>query len=116
MSKYTPGPWERFRAERKVRPNVWTISAEPTEHEKSLCTEEGDQPEGEIIVDGEMSEANARLIAAAPELLGWLKAVVRQMEYERPKAEKIYTNGFTGLFGMQENLEAIIAKAEGKKK
>lgn len=60
----------------------------------------------------EETEANAALIAAAPEMLGWLKAVVRQMEYELPHTT--HTNGESGLFGMRANLEKIIAKAEGR--
>lgn len=106
MSKHTPGPW---KVDDKTVGRYAGVNIE-------TCLLDRVASAGHSPFELAEKQANARLIAAAPELLGWLKAVVRQMEYERPKAEKIYTNGFTGLFGMQENLEAIIAKAEGKNK
>lgn len=57
-------------------------------------------------------EADARLIAAAPELLGWLEAVVRQMEYQHSSGS-IVSNDFTGLMGMVPQLKKVIAKATG---
>lgn len=53
-----------------------------------------------LVTTNEQCEANARLIAAAPELLETLKAMVKLF------------NGFQGM--ALTNAKAAIAKAEGK--
>ena len=63
-------------------------------------------------------EADGRIIAAAPELLEALRAIVKRIEYysaisesERPCIEQWeYTEGSTEM----ENARAAIAKAEGR--
>lgn len=104
MSKHTPGPWEAFRRSKRLHPNQWIIATLPTAHEQSLCTEEGDVAEGEDIFVACTTEANARLIAAAPELLDASKWALE------------FLKGFPGkLPPWGEALKAAVAKAEGKK-
>mgnify|MGYP003575003263 CR=1 FL=1 len=71
MSKHTPGPWTSgLRCGYEVRPEApargWSIGFAP------IAKVHGDS---RIVADGER-EANARLIAAAPELLQLVRAIV----------------------------------------
>jgi hypothetical protein len=80
--KYTPGPWK--------------ISMPHIKPENAL---------GYMLTMSDYPEAlaDARLIAAAPEMLAALKSAVH------------YLDGFKGPFNHELlNLKAIIAKAEGK--
>ena len=90
MSKHTPGPWrEAYRANHRYR----IIGGEK---ETSIC---------EIalwITDYEEQSANARLIAAAPDLLESLEALVFRSHLP-PEDEWI-----------EKDALAAIAKAEGK--
>lgn len=98
MSKHTPGPW--FVVDRGSKGNpMMSVMAERIRgkgpsHEVAICAT-GDSPQ-------EMEDANARLIAAAPELLAALHAVVCQPGFEPDEP-----------YGVQ--VLAAIAKAEGRK-
>lgn len=86
MSKHTPGPWRTSydRRERKhsvVGDGMWFAKISWT-----------------VISD--RNEADAKLIAAAPDLLDALKAAVAQLE----------RHGFDGL---SSGANAAISKAEG---
>lgn len=98
-TKHTPGPWK-------------FVIADLVKSECGITYHEVYGSNSSVVARRVISDADARVIAAAPELLDWLKAVVRQMELERPKAEATYTNGETGLFGMFSGLKKVIAKAE----
>ncbi len=69
MSKHTQGPWEVKPAHDKGRPYDFDIIGDRVKHLRSvdsvcwLATAKGN------ATDGGIAEANARLIAAAPELL-----------------------------------------------
>lgn len=65
MSKHTPGPWRSF--ERGVTFHYWVVKVANRVIAK---------------ITGEDQEANARLIAAAPELLEALEKMVKQFGYE----------------------------------
>lgn len=56
-------------------------------------------PDGKAIAGGEMGEANANLIAAAPEVLAFLKEKQYQLEVGRETWNR---------------LQKVIAKAEGR--
>jgi hypothetical protein len=93
--KHTPGPWS-IRQE-----SVWSVG---TDHEMTAlvygCTDEEE-------------EANAHLIAAAPDLLGALKAMVDKFDSE-------IHNEYDGTGMLEDRLSEanfarrIIAKAEGR--
>jgi hypothetical protein len=95
----TPGPW-KFTD----RPNdgcCWTHHVETEQRDDSPVMEGLDYPKAHVAdVDG---EANARLIAAAPELLEALKQFV-----SHPRVGQIY--GATLI----DAAAAAIAKAEGR--
>ena len=93
--KHTPGPWIAWR-----NSCYWEISAKNANPKKfsfdigNVCSSApGDR-------DGGLQEANARLIAAAPELLRALHHIV-EMNPELP-------------MGMIEAAEDAIAKARGE--
>ena len=69
MSKHTPGPWDPHYS-----PNDgWSVWHDPRVH--------GDKKRGQVIICADMragaeTEANARLIAAAPDMLEACKAAL----------------------------------------
>ena len=66
MGKSTPGPWQATRSDHSEGYDVWWITACPAANqEKEIATVAGGYPH-------ERHEANARLIAAAPDLLAML--------------------------------------------
>ena len=87
MSKHTPGPWKIEWGEDSSGPFVAEICSENGDH--IVDTESGNYPP---------YEADARLIAAAPDLLAVCK---RQLAMGEP-------------FSMHEAMRAAVDKAEGK--
>ena len=77
MSAHTPGPWRMVRFEflegeelevaRYRHPDWWEVRSNPDKDYRSMG------------VSGHIGEANARLIAAAPDLLEALEDVVKQV-------------------------------------
>ena len=90
MSGHTPGPWSADKWAPK-----WTVSA-PEAH-YSVCH----------LEDCNNAEANARLIAAAPELYELAKSA---------RSELAYVIAQTGVGDtiLEQQLGEIIAKAEGR--
>lgn len=78
MSKHTPGPWEAVPS--ASRRHHWDIygsewnGSEPNRYKTSVAQTSNWMPSD----PPEESEANARLIAAAPELLEAVKALVEE--------------------------------------
>ena len=92
MSKHTPAPWILIRRDKRHHPGIITIGHDATEKDICELDASGDDAEG---------EANARLIAAAPELLDLAKRFLARFEHD------IGSTAF-------EDAMAIINKAEGK--
>ena len=68
MTEHTPGPWRAFRGDRlTAHADDWCASAGPT----MICSGIGFNDE---------AEANARLIAAAPDLLAALEEALSELE------------------------------------
>lgn len=84
MTQHTPGPW--------------TIGQKLHGFDFSIVNPKGDAEVGDWLVAGARWEANARLIAAAPQLLACLKALSNDP-----------TNIGTGIAAA-----LIIARAEGR--
>jgi len=123
MSKHTPGPWRWMNnlclvADHGNRPVVL-----------SACTHEGFpslvENQGGILEDIDTSGPNARLIAAAPELLEELKKAnqiiinalnVMSQEQVVKWGEKNDHDGLKDGWAVTRNnaREAVIRKAEGK--
>ena len=77
------------------------------EFSDGLLVKEGEKT---VAVIHAGSEDDALLICAAPELLSWMQAVIRQLEYE----EKL-ENRSGGSLGMIPMLKAVVEKALGSK-
>lgn len=90
MSKYTPGPWE-------VKFNEWKNTI--------ICKE--DNCIAEVSLYGDCSEANARLIAAAPEMYEALKL------FYKLHAEGKFTLEDKDYIAITQ-AAAVLAKVEGK--
>lgn len=105
-TEYTPGPWLAFQANSENGTNYWRIRTAP--------------PWSGDTLRGYCGEANARLIAAAPDLLealklsliehkevrGFLNARISRMEPVHKWLKE--TEQVIGM------IESAIAKAEGK--
>jgi len=92
-SKYTPGPWTAEAKDLGGEVPSWRVYNMP----------EGQQVASVHRWNGEGDEANAHLIAAAPDLLEACKeALVRLECHNHPDGRRL------------DNLRAAIAKAEGQ--
>ncbi len=99
MSEHTPGPWEiSYGKIRPARPiEGYTIGYAP------ICIVRGDKR----LHGNGVREANARLIAAAPELLEALKAVIDWLDDGSILLSEVCAANVL-------QARAAIAKAEGK--
>ena len=95
MSKHTPGPWI---AELETYPIMVSSQTETWPLVDELGNEEGRT--GAFVCNTGDNKGNARLIAAAPELLEALKEIL--------DCDKTRTS-----FGAVMRARAVIAKAEG---
>jgi hypothetical protein len=76
-TKHTPGPW-------RVDPDHFR-DVQTTDGAIEICLAEGGEPYGKNLFSVppiEEAHANARLIAAAPDLLEALKAILEDMDSE----------------------------------
>jgi hypothetical protein len=92
MSKHTPGPWHVDAGDYKY--HIY-YSREQSDH--YFVEVDGD--------DDDEAKANARLIAAAPDLLAALKALLFNAQHG---------NGLDAHYRAQGEALVAIAKAEGK--
>ena len=113
--KYTPGPWNARKGA------GWIVVREHAVARREAAIVVGMTPSISLVSDptspwfeeGE-SEANARLIAAAPDLLEALKALV---DISKPMREEWLNDpSFLEARRCYENAQAAIAKAEGDSK
>lgn len=103
-TKHTPGPWIAAKGA------GWLVTRPNAQERREAAIAVGMTPAVTIVgtpynwFDEEESEANARLIAAAPELLEALKALVNNCADYEPWQRPCLTF---------DNARAAIAKAEG---
>lgn len=101
MSKHTPGPW--YVVDRNWELST-VFSSSGDEIARCLIAPEADDDIGEKFE--RIKEANARLIAAAPELLEVLQGVLM---IDRGTSGRIIIEGW-----QEEVIRAAIAKATGE--
>ena len=118
MSKHTPGPW---KVEPTLRPDwdddplgEYTVQPAADRLTERYFATDGDSPDNEYTAEIGTAQldaihaenaANARLIAAAPELLEACRIALEELNlWADTGADQEYSIGF---------LEAAIAKAEG---
>ena len=102
-AKHTPGPWENHKwncEEHQISAKGGTIAL--VSHSHSLVSEAE-------------ADANARLMASAPDLLSALKSAVSYLEANRPKGNirEIFHQLNEYENGVLKPARAAIAQAEG---
>ena len=101
MSKHTPGPWK--------------IGAPPPNGEQTIGTQQGLMVAVATTGAGVPTEANARLIATAPELLDELESAVLQMGMAAECVESgRHDEAILHLRSHVRQKRAVIAKARGE--
>lgn len=108
LSEHTPGPWVANRRFVTVVGSVDTWSGPVTGTIVEALETEQEDSEGRVWSCAGSAEANARLIAAAPDLLAVIKKLVawRACDYA-PQRSEVATLVMEAL--------AAIAKTEGRK-
>lgn len=96
MSKFTPGPWE-YSVQKSKAGLIGSIQ------------QPGETPFADLTGPDETIEANARLIAAAPEMLEALKSVLEDFELLCQQRGIDHA-----LLASLDKPRAAIAKAEGQ--
>lgn len=87
MSTHTPGPW-KFYSGGAGKPSVWMA-----DDAGSICTLSTRRPNKQLGRPGRTQEqaiADARLIAAAPDLLDALRLLLKEMELSGNAGSKDY--------------------------
>lgn len=106
MSTHTPGPWN------EGRPDMQTI----VDGYGSKWIYAGNKyvavASGRDVEDWDEVMANARLIAAAPDLLAACKLVLQRWTFSE---DQIHTHTWHDMQDCREVLLAAVAKAEGEK-
>lgn len=111
MTKHTEGPWKAKRTH-QMSEDAWYVIVDPAGR-GPIIDVGGKDENGQIgemkylITDPAEIEANANLIAAAPDLLEALVQAVRELDYM-----KKYDDCLACPF--EEKARAAIAKAEGR--
>src|SRR5436853_2825086 len=77
-AEHTPGPWTGFLHERAPGEAAWLIG--PSSARPIVAAVQADEEAG---LTGAVVEANARLVAAAPNLLKWAKAFQQHLIIEQ---------------------------------
>lgn len=86
-ASYTPGPWQASGYDDECLIQAWTVWSGKV-GEPRICT----------CTNGKCSEANARLIAAAPELLDVVKRFAKYCEQHRvPELQGIACDAFAAI-------------------
>jgi hypothetical protein len=99
IAAHTPGPWSAARSKLN---DLWTVYAPKEKNIAAVHDPYGD--------DDAVSEANARLCAAAPDLLDALKVMVLVAEDQGPK----WRAKLPGSGSPLGRAQSAIAKAEGR--
>ena len=99
MAEHTPGPWERLR--RSGQDNSGSIAVGQKDSPHVCSVRYSQHPEFPL----EVAEANARLIAAAPELL---EAAKSALWFDANNVSDSHLD-----VDIKAKLEAAIAKAKG---
>ncbi|KAA0970280.1 hypothetical protein FPY71_07070 [Aureimonas fodinaquatilis] len=108
QAKHTPGPWSVFIDDSGGQWTGWPLSISAVnETDKTVVRTGGQWPyEWDNATSQREAVANAQLIAAAPDLLEVLKRIDSVMDFSGTQ--------YSQFDGLQEQMLAAIAKAEGR--
>lgn len=106
MSAHTPGPWEAQQFEERTdRPDRWgVVSKHYSDEEPGICADHSKA--------WRLSEEDARLIAAAPDLLASLRAMATALHMAQILMKEQRTRDLARE--LVADARAAIAKAEGR--
>jgi hypothetical protein len=106
MSEHTPAPWAVEQVEERAdRPDRWAVVSKfYSDEEPGIC--------GDYSKNWRLSEEDARLIAAAPDLLESLKAMAQALHMTQLLMKEQGTRELAKA--LVADARAAIAKAEGK--
>ena len=110
QAKHTPGPWEwsdKYRTADSER-NTWSLLGDGG---YGILSCDGDENSPQSL--GKSGEANARLIAAAPDLLEAAKLVIAWYEAEDDHSKADFYQRMDMCRTSEAALRAAIAKATG---
>ncbi len=112
MSQHTKGPWRVDETKALGAYGVWTDYATHPGHDNAgypsqICA----MPLSDELIDREQRDANARLIAAAPDLLAALIDLVERAETVNESSGEYGPDFFSP--GLLAKSRAAVAKAEG---
>lgn len=112
MSQHTPGPWHLCGASRNDRPCFCGIVWESEGEKRSVVYLEHDRANEGPHVERGSDEwyANARLIAAAPELYDALRLLVRKA----PRRRNVGGDEFVGTEAVFDVAEQLLARIDGE--
>ena len=108
MSKHTPGPWEVKRSRSGYPYRIYAPNAD--DHRNGAVGRDVTRWGAFSLPSSKEAEANARLIAAAPDLLEALREIAKG---EGPFSTDRLTHAENCIEAMQEIARVAIAKAEG---
>jgi hypothetical protein len=108
MSKHTPGPWKA------VARNYPIADTGDYDGFWEVLTSDPKKPIVQIWGDSDEDEANASLIAAAPDLLEAAKLVIAWFEAEDDHSKADFYQRIEMCRTSEAALRAAVAKAEGE--
>ena len=111
MSKHTPGPWACYIVEESEHKSGPSGRCPESWFEIYTDDGEGNGDHVNCIPGDEESEANIRLVAAAPEMYEALKGILPLAKAGAEAGDNKYVSGFKNMIA--KALTAI-AKAEGR--
>lgn len=106
---YTSGPWEAQRGD----PYDCTWEINSTGARWGAIANVNANTNGSLHIDDETAEANARLIAAAPDLLAVCEATLKRVKYRLDQIDATHAE-FPFLADLEGELLTAIAKARGE--
>jgi hypothetical protein len=108
-AKHTPGPWRIV----ENRPNKWTKA--PTISVVGPPDPQEDGAYVKICLINGADKANARLIAAAPDMATEIRKQIDWLKHARPDCAGLVRGSILNGFDQSiKYLEAVLAKAEGR--
>lgn len=118
-TKHTPGPWRAVKGALGSNPNVFEICSEDLgDHTYEVVGHVSTRKFSDMTrIDNKVIEANARLIAAAPDLLAALKECQQTLamltDHDRIKESRVQI-AWAQAIAAEAKARTAIAKGEGK--
>jgi hypothetical protein len=106
MANYTPGPWQVGASGITIQTDDWSISLPPAKEDFSASSTE----------PWPVTEANARVMAAGPELISALRSLANEAHGFLSMADEM-THGRTNMACLRNRIDAardLLAQIDGE--